>query len=364
MNNGVNVVQNMLTKSVKAKTIWQSVNGIVLLDKALGDSSHQALQQVRRIFRAAKAGHTGTLDPLATGLLPLCLGEASKFAQGLLNADKTYTARLCLGITTATGDAEGTVLSRQSVNFTTTRLNTVIQQFTGLLEQVPPMYSALKHQGRPLYELARQDIEIERKARIITVYELSVFNASFFDVNTGLSIEKNIIGEAGQLWLDICVKVSKGTYIRTLGQDIGAALGCGAHLTALRRTAVADWSVSDAHNLEAFQAMGEADLKLCLLPVDAMLASHTLETINATQAVLFSNGGRIKLLNDTFNESVNNYSNNSNININSNSNSNSNILGYIKADVDTVRVYHGDKFLGIAALKQGVLHPIRLIGRE
>ncbi|MEN9912525.1 MAG: hypothetical protein RI956_969, partial [Pseudomonadota bacterium] len=299
-------MQSIVTKPVKAKTIWQSVNGIVLLDKALGSSSNQALQQVRRVFKAAKAGHTGTLDPLATGLLPLCLGEASKFAQSLLNSDKTYTARLCLGITTATGDAEGTVLSRHPVNFTIKHLNAVIQQFTGLLEQVPPMYSALKHQGKPLYELARQGIEIERKARTITVYELNVLNASFFDANTGsiINIEKNVVGESGKIWFDICAKVSKGTYIRTLGQDIGAALGCGAHLIALRRTAVADWTVSNAYSLDMFQAMNEADLKACMLPVDAMLANYTLETINAAQAELFSNGGRIKLLADTVNEVV------------------------------------------------------------
>ncbi len=354
MNNGVNVVQNITTK---VKTIWQPVNGIVLLDKALASSSNQALQQVRRVFKAAKAGHTGTLDPLATGLLPLCLGEASKFAQGLLNSDKTYTARLCLGITTATGDTEGTVLSHHPVSFTIKRLNAVIQQFTGLLEQVPPMYSALKHQGKPLYELARQGIEIERKPRTITVYELNILNASFFDVNTDLSIntEENIIGEPGQIWLDICAKVSKGTYIRTLGQDIGTALGCGAHLTALRRTAVAGWTVSDAYSLETLQAMSDSNLKNCLLPVDAMLVHHTIEIINAAQAELFSNGGRIKLSMDTINNNSINTNNTNNID---------NILSHIKADVDTVRVYYGDKFLGIAALKQGVLHPIRLIGRE
>jgi tRNA pseudouridine55 synthase len=322
-------------KPAKLKTVWQTVNGIVLLDKGLGASSNQALQQVRRVFRAAKGGHTGTLDPLATGLLPLCLGEASKFAQGLLDADKTYTARLCLGITTTTGDAEGEVLDRQVVNFTRDTLAAVVAQFTGAIEQVPPMYSALKHQGRPLYELARQGIDIERKARVVTIYELSVLDSSF---SQWQSPDNTVMGESGDVWIDIAAKVSKGTYIRTLGQDIGAALGCGAHLSALRRTAVADWTLADALPLEAFHTLlddSEAALQSRLLPVDAMLAHCAIESIDAAQAELFSNGGRIKLQLDE---------------------------GF-KPDVETVRVYHGTKFLGVAALKQNVLHPVRLIGR-
>ncbi len=337
-----------LAKSVKVKTVWQTVNGIVLLDKALGASSNQALQQVRRVFKAAKAGHTGTLDPLATGLLPLCLGEASKFAQGLLDADKTYTARLCLGVTTATGDAEGEVLERKPIHFTAQQLADVIQRFTGAIEQIPPMYSALKHQGKPLYELARQGIDIERKARAVTIYELSVVGTSF-DVNTAL-----VQGTAGDVWIDIAAKVSKGTYIRTLGQDMGAALGCGAHLSALRRTAVADWTLADALSLEAFQAMDNAALSQCLLPVDAMLAQCQVIEIDATQAVLFSNGGRIKLSNQPENSVDTDVNVNVDINVDIN----------VNLDIVTVRVYQATRFLGVAALKHGVLHPIRLIGRE
>jgi tRNA pseudouridine55 synthase len=312
---------------IRVKTVWQSVNGIVLLDKALGASSNQALQQVRRVYKAAKAGHTGTLDPLATGLLPLCLGEASKFAQGLLDADKTYTARLCLGVMTATGDAEGEVLDRKAVKVNKAQLDAVIAQFTGAIEQIPPMYSALKHQGRPLYELARQGIDIERAPRPVTVYSLKVLDTSFKD---------GVDGDAGEAWIDIEAKVSKGTYIRTLGQDIGAALGCGAHLSALRRTAVADWTIDDTATLDTLQGLDELGLKARLLATDAMLESMTTVKIDAVQQNLFNNGGRVRV----------------------------EATGSEAKPDTTVRVYKEDKFLGVAELKNGVLHPIRLIGKE
>ncbi len=319
-------MQNQVEKTVKVKTVWQSVHGIVLLDKALGASSNQALQQVRRVYKAAKAGHTGTLDPLATGLLPLCLGEASKFAQGLLDADKTYTARLCLGVMTATGDAEGAVLERKPVKFGQAQLDEVIARFTGAIEQIPPMYSALKHQGKPLYELARQGIDIERAPRAVTIYSLKVLGSSFADsVDCG----------AGQAWIDIEAKVSKGTYIRTLGQDIGAALGSGAHLTALRRTAVAGWTLDDAATLDVLQGLDEAGLQARLLATDAMLNSMPVITIDVAQQVLFSNGGRVRVT----------------------------AIGTQPQTQCTVRVYQADKFLGVAELKNGVLHPIRLIGK-
>ncbi len=309
----------------KVKTVWQAVNGIVLLDKALGVSSNQALQQVRRVYRAAKAGHTGTLDPLATGLLPLCLGEASKFAQGLLDADKTYVARLCLGVTTTTGDAEGAALSHCAVEYSQAELAAVVQRFTGEIEQIPPMFSALKHQGRPLYELARQGIDIEREARKVTIYSLKVL---------GSSHEGAVKCEAGQVWIDIEAKVSKGTYIRTLGQDMGAALGCGAHLSALRRTAVAGWTLADAASLESLQGLDEASLQARLLPTDAMLATLSVVQLDAAQRVLFSNGGRVRC------EAV---------------------ASERKPDTK-VRVYGGTDFLGVADLKNGVLHPLRLVG--
>ncbi len=314
-------------KPAKVKTVWQTVNGIVLLDKALGASSNQALQQVRRLYKAAKAGHTGTLDPLATGLLPLCLGEASKFAQGLLDADKTYTARLCLGVMTATGDAEGEILERKPVRLGRAQLDEVIARFTGQIEQIPPMYSALKHQGKPLYELARQGIDIERAPRSVLIYSLKVLGSSFQD---------SIDCEAGQAWIDIEAKVSKGTYIRTLGQDIGAALGCGAHLSALRRTAVAGWTIDDAVTVQVMQGLDGSGLQSRLLATDAMLNTLAVVHLDAAQQVLFSNGGRVRV-----------YA----------------IGQQVKPDC-SVRVYKDNRFLGVAELKNGVLHPIRLIGKE
>jgi tRNA pseudouridine55 synthase len=316
----------LLNKPIKVKIAWQAVNGIVLLDKALGVSSNQALQQVRRVYKAEKAGHTGTLDPLATGLLPLCLGQASKFAQGLLDADKTYIARLCLGVMTATGDAEGAVLERKPVQVSRAQVNTVMAQFTGEIEQIPPMYSALKHQGRPLYELARQGIDIERAPRNVTIYSLKVL---------GLSFKNEIACEAGQAWIDIEAKVSKGTYIRTLGQDIGAVLGCGAHLSALRRTAVAGWTIADCSTLEALQDLDDSGLRARLLATDAMLDSLTVVKIDATQQILFSNGGRVRI----------------------------EAIGNEAAPDSTVRVYTEDRFLGVAELKNGVLHPVRLVSK-
>lgn len=324
---------NIIKPLIKVKTIWQPIDGVVLLDKALGISSHQALQQVRRVFKAAKAGHTGTLDPLATGLLPLCLGESSKFAQGLLDADKTYIARMCLGVQTDTGDAEGKVIARQAIDFTLKWLNNVIQTYTGYIEQVPPMYSALKYQGKPLYELARQGIDIKRESRAITVYELKVVNASFFSPTVNLNSPITVTAEAGQVWIDIAATVSKGTYIRTLAQDIGTMLGCGAHLSALRRTSIANWTVLQAYSLDAFQMMGDAQLKNCLLPLDSMLLNYPKIMIDTLQAQLFRHGGRVKLYKD--------------------------ILNY--QDFPIVRVYYNNLFLGTAVLKQGVLHPMRLI---
>jgi tRNA pseudouridine55 synthase len=318
---------SLLHKPTKVKTIWQTVNGIVLLDKALGASSNQALQQVRRVYWAEKAGHTGTLDPLATGLLPLCLGEASKFAQGLLDADKTYTARLCLGVMTATGDAEGAVLERKAVKVSQSQVDGVIASFTGMIEQVPPMYSALKHQGRPLYELARQGINIERAPRGVTIYSLRVLDSSFGG---------EVACEAGKAWIDIEAKVSKGTYIRTLGQDIGAALGCGAHLSALRRTAVAGWNIEDACTLDVLQKLDASGLQSKLLATDAMLDSLEVVKVDAVQQVLFSNGGRVRI----------------------------EAIGADNKPDCSVRVYRNDRFLGVAELKNGVLHPVRLIGKE
>lgn len=234
------------------KRIKKNVNGVLLLDKPLGFSSNQALQKVKWLYWAAKAGHTGTLDPLATGLLPICLGEATKFAQYVTNADKTYFATIKLGATTTTGDAEGEVLTTAPVNVTAAQFQTACQQFIGEISQMPPMYSALKHEGKALYEYARAGVDVERKARLITIQNIKV--------NT---FEADIA--------QITVTCSKGTYIRTLAEDIGAKLSCGAHLIGLRRTETAGYLLPQAVTIEQLEAMPIAAREAMLLPVDSAI---------------------------------------------------------------------------------------------
>lgn len=226
------------------------ISGVLLLDKPLGFSSNQALQKAKWLLQAAKAGHTGTLDPLATGLLPLCFGEATKFAHYLTDADKTYLATIKLGITTNTGDAEGEILSAQAVNVSRVEFEQASQQFVGEISQVPPMYSALKHEGKALYEYARAGVEIERKARSVYIHQITV-DSFAQDVAV------------------ITVTCSKGTYIRTLAEDIGKQLGCGAHLIGLRRTATASYQIVQAITLEQFEAMTAEERLSALLPEDS-----------------------------------------------------------------------------------------------
>ncbi|MGO2510965.1 tRNA pseudouridine(55) synthase TruB [Marinomonas polaris] len=222
---------------VKAK--WRSVDGIVLLNKPIGLSSNQALQRVRRLYQAAKAGHTGALDPLATGMLPLCLGEATKFSQYLLDANKRYLTCIQLGKRTTTGDREGEVLTEELIpTLTDESLEEILDGFRGEIEQIPPMYSALKHEGRPLYEYARQGIVIERKRRRVTISNLTLVSRT-----------------EDTLTLDI--QCSKGTYIRTIGEDIGEALGCGAHLHSLHRISTAGYLPENMMTLEQFEAIAE-----------------------------------------------------------------------------------------------------------
>lgn len=218
----------------QTKRIKRDIHGVLLLDKPLGYSSNQALQKVKWLFQAAKAGHTGTLDPLATGVLPICFGEATKFAQRLTDADKTYIAHLKLGVTTDTGDAEGTVVSQTDVQVSEQAFHNVCQRFMGEITQIPPMYSALKVDGKPLYDYAREGVEIERTPRQVTIFSLNVHEFS-----GGTAV--------------IEVRCSKGTYIRTLAEDIGQALGCGAHLTALRRTETAGFHINECITLEALE---------------------------------------------------------------------------------------------------------------
>lgn len=237
------------------KPAKRTINGVLLLDKPYGISSNKAVQIVKRIFFAAKCGHTGTLDPMATGLLPLCLGEATKFSSVLLGANKAYEATLRLGFLSTTGDAEGeiTQLASHAENPTLSQCEQVLQRFIGKIMQVPPMYSALKHQGKPLYVYARNGKNIERPAREIIIY--------------GIQIKSLIDNE-----LQLSIQCGTGTYIRTLAEDIGSALGCGgAYLTQLRRTAIDRFDLSQAQTLLALEAMGADDQDKCLLPIDCLL---------------------------------------------------------------------------------------------
>jgi len=254
------------------------VHGVLLLDKPLGLSSNQALQRVKWLLRAEKAGHTGTLDPLATGVLPLCFGAATKFSGLHLDADKTYEAVLQLGVRTSTGDREGEVIGRVPVpELSADDLERVQQAFIGAIRQVPPMHSALKQGGRALYELARAGVEVERAPRTVMIHELTLSWA-------GESV--------GRDRLRLVVRCSKGTYIRTLGEDIGAALGCGAHLDALRRLATGSFDLTACVTLEHLQTLDEAARLSCLLPPQALLAGCPSITLEADDAGRFLSGLR------------------------------------------------------------------------
>lgn len=228
------------------------IHGVLLLDKSAGLSSNQALQQVKRLYSAAKAGHTGSLDPIATGLLPICFGEATKFSRYLLDADKSYRAIIRLGITTTTGDSEGEATGHSPVTASPGEVEQALAGLCGRILQMPPMYSALKHQGKPLYEYARAGIEIEREARDVTIHSIELC-----DFSDDL--------------LEIFVACSKGTYIRTLAENIGVALGCGAHITSLRREKVGGFDISVAYSIRQLEEMSSAQHNDCLLPVDCML---------------------------------------------------------------------------------------------
>jgi len=254
----------------------RQLHGVILLDKPLGLSSNDALQKVRRLMRAEKAGHTGTLDPLATGLLPLCFGAATKFSQVSLDADKRYVATLKLGQTTTTGDAEGEILQTRAVTpeqVNPASIDDACKAWTGEIEQIPPMHSALKHQGRALYEYAREGIDIERPARQVTIHGIDILQ-----------------WQGDVLALD--VRCSKGTYIRTLAQDIGERLGCGAHLIGLRRTGSGGVTLQGAVTLEAMQAMTESERDAHLQPADVLLKDWPDVTLTESEAARFLTGLR------------------------------------------------------------------------
>ena len=254
------------------------VHGVLLLDKPIGLSSNQALQKAKWLLRADKAGHTGTLDPLATGVLPLCFGAATKFSQIQLDADKTYEAVLLLGQKTSTGDAEGDVVETRPVpDITPGLLARIMVCFTGPLAQVPPMYSALKKNGKALYEYARKGEEVEREPRNIVIYKLSMAAAQ--DPRADGAIK-------------IIVSCSKGTYIRTLGEDIGEAIGCGAHLGSLRRIETGGFVAGQCVSLEALEAMNEAERDALLLPVQSLVAGYPSVMLDTDNAGRFLSGLR------------------------------------------------------------------------
>jgi tRNA pseudouridine55 synthase len=290
------------------------VDGVLLIDKPVGLSSNDALTKVKRIVNAKKAGHTGTLDPFATGLLPLCFGEATKFSQDLLEADKTYLATVHLGITTTTGDTEGEVLETRDVAVTAEQIDAALARFRGPILQVPPMYSALKRDGKALYEYAREGITLEREARPVTIHEL------------------DLVAYAAP-FLTIRVKCSKGTYVRVLGEDIGATLGCGAHLSALRRVQVGSLTTTNMVTLEELQA--HANPLSLLAPVDALLSTFPRVDLTPELEKRFLNGQRLALGKEPVS---------------------------VPQEQGRVRVYAGDKLLGTAILQEyAILAPERLI---
>ncbi|OBW92679.1 tRNA pseudouridine(55) synthase TruB [Gallibacterium salpingitidis] len=293
----------------------RDIDGIVLLDKPQGASSNHVLQQVKRYFQANKAGHTGALDPLATGMLPICLGEATKFSQHLLDADKCYLVTAKLGERTDTSDAEGQVVQQRAVTVDLATILAALPHFTGELQQVPTMFSALKHQGKPLYEYARAGITIEREARPITIFSLEFI-------------------EYQAPYLTLSVHCSKGTYIRTLIDDLGEYLGCGAHVTMLRRTKVANYPYEKMVTIEQLAALAEQQdfiaLDQLLLPIDTAITdlNKWIVTPETAQKLIF--GQRIKLTTTP------------------------------TQGLHTVYTDQGD-FIGVAEIIGDVLHPRRLV---
>ncbi|AOK47232.1 tRNA pseudouridine synthase B [Burkholderia sp. MSMB617WGS] len=307
----------MTTVSPRPRIPRRALDGVLLLDKPVGLSSNDALMRAKRLYLAKKAGHTGTLDPLASGLLPLCFGEATKFSQDLLDADKTYEATMRLGVRTTTGDAEGDVLDTRDVTCDEAAVVAALARFVGDIVQVPPMYSALKRDGKPLYEYARAGQTVEREGRAVTIRSLECLSCALPDVT-------------------FRVTCSKGTYVRTLAEDIGEALGCGAHLTMLRRTGVGSLSLEHAVTLDALDAATQDERDARLAPVDALLSTFPLVELDAALAKRFLHGQRLKL---------------------------AELAAQPDADEGArVRVYDGDgRLLGVARAAEGVLAPERLV---
>lgn len=294
---------------VAVKRKRQAIHGVLLLNKPLGISSTQALGRAKWLMAAEKAGHTGTLDPLADGLLPLCFGHATKLAHDLLDADKTYVADIVLGQSTTTGDKEGDVIFSSNEVITRQQWDAILPQFLGEIAQVPPMYSALKKDGKPLYELARAGVEVEREARQVTIVALETLKFDYPHV-------------------ELKVRCSKGTYIRTLAEDMGKALGVGAHLSGLHRTQVGDLDIADAMTLEQLEQIPETERSKELLPLDALLQNCPALQLSQTEAQRFVQGQRLKL--DC-------------------------------ADADVIRVYWNEILIGLASVFNNTLSPQKVL---
>jgi tRNA pseudouridine55 synthase len=302
----------------------RSVNGVLLLNKPIGLTSNKVLQKVRWLFDANRAGHTGALDPLASGVLPLCFGEATKFSQYLLDSDKYYRSTYTLGMSTATGDSEGEIISQQDAsNITLQQVQDKIQDFQGEIYQVPSMYSALKHNGQPLYKLARQGIEIDRPARQITIFDYQII-----DFRPGPNAE-----------VDVEVHCSKGTYIRTLAEDLGSALGCGAHVSALHRFRAGPFDEQQTISLKELEKLKEQgsveELDQLLKPVDTPVSNYPAVEFDQIMAGYFQLGQEIS----------------------------SNKAFHQGQEGDIVRVFReGGTFLGIGTVTEdGKIAPKRLI---
>ena len=290
--------------------IMRPLDGVLLFDKPLGLSSNIALQKVRRLFQAEKAGHTGTLDPLATGLLPVCFGEATKFTSSLLEADKTYCALIRLGQTTTTGDAEGEITNTCAVKQGEAEVRSTLCKFIGEIQQIPPMHSAIKHQGKPLYEYIRKGETVKRASRSASIHEL---------------VLERFAGNV----IEIKVRCSKGTYVRTLAEDIGSSLGCGAHLQGLRRTAIGLFDLEGAHNLAHMESVTMLEREAYILPLDSLLRDLPVIELEAAQVTRIAQGQRLVI--DT-------------------------------AVLDgKVRLYGAGRFIGVADLVERRLTPVRLL---
>lgn len=283
---------------------------MLLFDKPLELSSNTAMQKVRWLFGAEKAGHTGTLDPLATGLLPICFGEATKYTVALLDADKGYRATIRLGQKTTTGDAEGEVIETRKVDVNEAQVSAVLASFLGESQQLPPMHSAIKHQGKPLYEYIRKGETVERELRRITIHDLRL---------------ERLQGEE----LEFSVLCSKGTYVRTLAEDIGESLGCGGHLIALRRTSIGEFDLNEAYTLAQLEAMGAAERDASLMPLDRLVLNLPFLELDSVQATRLARGQR---------------------------------LGWADCYPDgRRRLYVEGRFIGLGELVEGRLSPTRLL---